>query len=102
MAACKSSQVSNRPFVEIAEEHIRVPPNPDLSNEEHLNVHVEVVATMDQLGASYKDAANHLYLAKVTKDHVHTNTNAADMDVGVGRLETTDSLAKGRGKGQMV
>ncbi|PPQ94657.1 hypothetical protein CVT25_009388 [Psilocybe cyanescens] len=110
IAERKSSQVSNQPFVEIAEEHIK-----DLSNEEHLCIHAEVIATTNQLGTSYKDAANCLYLAEVAKlkavdlhkkglanesqcmqhaliefereywDNVHTNMNAADRNE---RLET--------------
>ncbi|PPQ87773.1 hypothetical protein CVT25_015015 [Psilocybe cyanescens] len=125
-----SSQVHNRPFVEIAEEHIRVPPNPyssnidkDLSNEERLNIHAEVIATMDRLGASYKDAANRLYLAEVAKlktvdlhkkglanesqrmqkalieferkyrDHVHTNMSATDADFGI---RTSDMALSGK------
>ncbi|PPQ87760.1 hypothetical protein CVT25_015004 [Psilocybe cyanescens] len=121
IAERKSSQVLNRPFVEIAEEHIKVPPNPDLSNEERLNIHAEVIATTTRLGASYKDAANRLYLAEVAKlkavdlhkkglanesermqnalieferkyqDNVHTDTSAVAGDVGIGGSDTARS-----------
>ncbi|PPQ93202.1 hypothetical protein CVT25_007861 [Psilocybe cyanescens] len=117
----KSSQVHSQPFVEIAEEHIKVPPNPDLSNEERLNIHAEVIAATNRLGASYKDVANRLYLAEVAKlkavdlhkkglanesqriqnalieferkywDNAHTDTNAVDGDVGIERSVTAQS-----------
>ncbi|PPQ82302.1 hypothetical protein CVT25_008428 [Psilocybe cyanescens] len=144
IAEGKSSQVLNQPFVEIAEEHIRVPPNPDLSNEERLNIHAEVIATTNWLRASYKDAANRLYLAEVAKlkavdlhkkglanelqhqknalieferkycDNVHTNMNAADMDVGIEGSQSArqgknatgapeyDNSGKGKGKGWVL
>ncbi|PPQ85195.1 hypothetical protein CVT25_004200 [Psilocybe cyanescens] len=121
------TQKWGRPFVEIAEEHIRVHPNPDLSNEEHLNIHAEVIATMDWLGASYKDAANHLYLAKVAKlkavdlhkkglanesqcmqnalidferkyrNHVPTNMNTTDADFCIGASDMARSGKKATG-----
>jgi hypothetical protein len=54
-----------------------------LSDQEHLTLHAEVLALQDKLGISYKDASHRLYLAEMERLKVADEKYKAFKNLGV-------------------
>ncbi|KIM35092.1 hypothetical protein M413DRAFT_14730 [Hebeloma cylindrosporum] len=61
-----SSQSGNKPYVLIGDA-LYFPADPQLSEQETLSLHAEVLALQETLGISYKDASHRLYMAEMEK-----------------------------------